>query len=305
MLGGGGMTGTATSSKTGTVSSTSGSATITGTGTTFLTDYKRGDQFEWQWNGTAWVSGTVASVASNTSLTLTANASNTTAVPRSHRSDTRQYSPAVLQLEGTYGYHGGGDGDYIYSLYPSGGNGQPRWMKSSSIEDTSIPTADNDGYAIVTGQHSDTTARNISASGTETTISTGYTIPAYTLQDGNTIRVKFFGDMTTLASTSTITWRVKLGGTTILTSNVQQSGSTNTIDFMGEVAITGTSNTAQVVALNINGKDTSTTAAPTYGVCEIGTGSRDMRIDRALTITADFSDASTMSVKHSSVVLEQ
>jgi hypothetical protein len=178
-------------------------------------------------------------------------------------------------------------------------------MKGSAIADTSLPTADNDGSAIVVGRHTDNTARNITASGTQTTISTGYTIPSYELRDGNTLRIKFFGDMNTLAASTTCVWRVKLGGTTILTSNTQQVGSTNDIDFMGEVAIVGTSDTAQIASMNIVGKDTSTTAAPTYGVVEIGSSSIDMRLDRALTITADFSDASTMSVKHSSVTLEQ
>ena len=157
----------------------------------------------------------------------------------------------------------------------------------------------------MTGRYSDTTQRSISASSSETTVLTGYTVPAYELQGENTIRVRFFGTWQTLASTTTITWRVKLGGTTILTSTAQQSGSTSQIDFSGDLTIVGTSTTAQKVALAVYGKNTGSGAALTYGLIDTGTGSRDMRLDRALTVTAQFSDGSSMDIEHASYILEQ
>lgn len=57
----------------GTVATTSGSTTITGTGTAFNTDFAEGDVIEIDGGDTL----TIASVASATSMTATANASST------------------------------------------------------------------------------------------------------------------------------------------------------------------------------------------------------------------------------------
>jgi hypothetical protein len=61
-------------SRTGTISSSTGSAVVTGTGTLFLTELSVGDRIL-RSDGTTSI-GIIASISSNTSLTLTANASN-------------------------------------------------------------------------------------------------------------------------------------------------------------------------------------------------------------------------------------
>lgn len=62
---------------TGTISLSSGSATVTGSGTYFTTELAVGDRLVLQSASTT-VVGTVSAIASNTSLTLTANAGSTT-----------------------------------------------------------------------------------------------------------------------------------------------------------------------------------------------------------------------------------
>lgn len=282
----------------GTLSVTNGSPNVTGTGTTFLTDFTRGMGIQIS-NGAGFVTYIIASVNSNTSLTLTANYAQPTNGSRSYKGYGIQYAPPVIQLEGNYGMHNSGtikQADYFYGIYASGGNGHLRVLKSSALGTPVTPSADNVGNGIVTSRLVNGSTTSISASAAETNVVTGYTVPAYELRAGTVLRIKFSGDMTTLATTTTITWRVKLGGTTILTSSAVQSGSTATTTFKGEIEIVGTSDTAQRVSMVINGKDTSVTAAPTYGVCNYGTGSRDMRIDRSLVVSAQFSDASSMNM---------
>lgn len=298
---GGGQNTTTVRAVSGTVSVTNGSPTVTGSG--FFSKFKRGEYIGID-NGTGtFVGYVIDTVNSDTSLTLKTNYAQTTNGARAVQGYTNQYRPALIHLEGNYGAHGGagGVGDFTYGIWMSGGNGQPKLIKSSAHGIASMPTADTDGQGILVSRNIKNTTTSISASAAETTVVDGYTIPAYELQDGVMLRVKFSGDMTTLATTSTITWRVKLGGTTILTSSAVQSGSTAATRFKGEVEILGTSNTAQRVSMSVNGKSTAVTAAPTYGVCNYGTGSRDMRADRTLTITAQFSDASSMNVYFNTV----
>lgn len=301
---GGGMTATDTASRTGTVSVTTANATCTGVGTTFLADYRPGDNIQIEQTAGTWTSYTVASLTSDTVLTMT---SNGTAIvgTKAHRSKTRQYAPAVIQLEGIYGNHNAGSTDFLYNIYASGGNGQLRVLKSASRGSTTVPSADNVGYSLLAGRLSTHTVVPFT-SASETTVVTGYTTPAYELQAGNTLKIKFFGSFDALASTSTITWRVKLGGTTILTSTARQVGSANLMHFEGEITIVGTSTTAQKASIHVTGQDTTTvTAGGIYDLINSGTGAVDCRIDRAVTVTAQFSDASTMNFEYSSIYLEQ
>jgi hypothetical protein len=276
----------------GTVSATNGSPTVTGSG--FLTDFRRGQAIDI--NGTIY---SIASIESDTSLTLTSNYGQATNAARPYDGLTAQYAPPTLQLEGAYAYHGSTGtitGDFLYGVYASGGNGHLRVLKSSTRGAAANPTADGQGDGIVTSRVVDNSTTSISASSSETTVVSGYTIPAYELRDGTMFRLKFSGSMTTLATSTTITWRLKLGGNTILTSPAQQSGSTAALEFKGEIEFVGTSDTAQRSSISVMGKNTGTGAALTHGMVHYETGSVDMRIDRALTLTAQFSDGSSMDV---------
>ncbi len=67
----------------GTVSVTNGSATVTGTGTTF-TRFRAGELITINNGGTTWVTYTIQSIASDTSLTLSANYAGTTNATRGY-----------------------------------------------------------------------------------------------------------------------------------------------------------------------------------------------------------------------------
>lgn len=293
---GGGNQSDSTRVLAGTVNVTNGSATVTGTN--FLTDFKRGMGIRINNGGVTVVDYTILSIESDTSLTLSANYSGTTNAARAYDGFTLQYSPPLLSLEGPYAAHGntGGTGDYVYGIYASGGSGHLRVLKSMALGIPDTPTADNEGDGIVTSKVIETSTVSIVASGAETEVISGYISMANELMSGTCLRTDFVGDMNTLAATTTCIWRVKLGGVTILTSNTQQVGSTNDIDFEGSVRIIGTSETTQKVSLKVIGKDTSVSADNTYGVFEYSTSSIDMRLDQELTVTADFSDGSSMNI---------
>jgi hypothetical protein len=275
----------------GNVSVTAASPTVTGSG--FLTNFKRSNSITISDVGGD-LTYTILSVDSNTSLTLTQNYGGTTG-SYAHDGKTLQYKPPVIHLEGAYANHIPARGDYMYGIYASGGNGHLRVMKSAALGVAVTPTADNDGDGIVTSRNISSGATAISSSTTETTMITGYTSPANELLAGTVFRISFGGQIAAIAPTTTIIWRVKLGGTTILTSNTQQVGSTATIDYTGTVTIIGVTSTTQEASISIMGKDTGVTPGPTYGLCGYdGTGTVDMRLDQALTVTAQMGDASSI-----------
>ena len=158
-----------------------------------------------------------------------------------------------------------------------------------------MPTADNQGSALVTNRLLDSTTRSTSGT-TETTIVTGYTIDSYELIGGNKFRIFIKGQFQAANAAHTITFRLKLGGVTILTSTAVQAGSTAVTTFNGQIDITGTGEQSQRVGLSIIGKSTVATAAPTYCVNNYGTSAIDMRQPRALTVTAQFSSAPTTAL---------
>lgn len=298
VYGKGGMDGVDGSNLTGTVSVTNGSPTVTGSGTAFLSEYRRGDNFQYNNTGSTWQTRTVQSVDSDTQITLTTNASHTVSA-KAHRSQGSQWGPGFLRLEGGFSDHHNAAGDYLYTIYPNGPEGQLYVHKGSAIETdaqditAAVPT-EGQGDALVTKKHIDISQTTVSNTTTETTVMTGYTVPALMLGTDKILRITFFGDVVGTAATVGVTWRVKLGGTTILTSNTAQDiESTNVTDFRGTIDVIGTSDQAQFTSIDIKGKQTGAGSAIVYGVNEIGTGSVDCRLDQALTVTAqwDVADA--------------
>ena len=301
--GGGGTSNDVFGATLGNVGVTNASATVTGTG--FNTNFKNGDAIQIFNGGVTYLKYTIANVNSDTSLTLARNFAGTTNASRAHFKATRQYSPAVYGLEGAYGSHGAGthDGDFYYGIYPSGGNGHLRVLKSSSRNAVTMPTADNQGSSLVTGRQVDVADKIIFLSSAETAMVTGYTIPAYELQTGNVIRIKFNGSLTCNATTTTITWRIKLGGTTIYTPTAVQGGSTSAQIISGEIMIAGTSLTTQRVLIDIAGQVTATaTPGRVYTLSGYGTGAIDMRQSRTLSVTAQMSDAASALIVNFSTV---
>ena len=299
---GGGNQLTTTRVLAGTVSVTSASPTVTKAGGAFLSEFKRGQSIQIDDGTATFIKYNILSVDSNTQLTLTANYAQTTNGARAYDGYTEQYSPPLLSLEGPQGNHTSNIGDYVYGIFASGGNGQLRVHKSAVLGIPDIPADDMDGNALVTNRLLDNTTRSTSGT-TESTILTGYTIPANELMDGTMFRIKFKGQFQAAAVGDTVTYRVKLGGTTILTSTAAQAGATTVTTFNGEIDIVGTGIATQRVGLQVTGMGTAATGAKTHGANNYGTSAIDTRLDRTLTVTAQFSNAPTtaMSIYYSTV----
>jgi hypothetical protein len=274
----------------GTVSVTAGSPTVT-TASGFLTNFKRGQAININNGGASNVIYTIASITSDTSLTLTSNYAGTTNAARTYAGLTEQYAPPVIHLEGNYGNHGTSgtiSGDFVYGIYASGGNGQLHVMKSAARGVAVTPTADHTGNGLVTARQVLTNSGLIFGVNTETTMISGYTIPAYELTPGGAFRISFVGSALMDNLVRTLTWKVKLGGTTILTSTAVQVGVVGTVVYRGVIEIYAPTTTTQICSLSITGKDqASLLPGLTYSVSNITTtGTVDMRLDQALTVTA-------------------
>lgn len=301
--GGGGQTTTDRTGLSGTISITSGSTAVTGASTAFLDDYRRGDTIQ-IYNAAASVydAYNIASVESDTALSLEANMVIVTATGVAHKGRERQWSPANIQLAGAYSDHNylaatGTYGDYLYNVYPNGSEGQLHVMKSSTRQDVTAPT-ENSGDALVTKKFVDTTTRSISATTDETDLITGYTVPANMLGAGKILRVKFFGELNSLLATSKITWRVKLGGVTILETNNQETETGNIVHFVGEADIVGVDLESQKSVFKVEGKNNVDTAAWNYAkTIKTASSAVDCRLDQALTVTGQYDDDSDLDME--------
>ena len=295
LYGGGTATSTYTTAFGYTVNYTSGSPTVTGnTGAAFLTDFRRGDLIR-VLTSAGLVNFAVLEVISDTNLKLTQNMTQNNTNKPVYRG-VRQYKPANITLEEAAASHASGNAGVFHSIYLSGGSGQPRIVAGASPGADSVPTDDHQGDGIAVCRNVDTTTRSISSSSTETTVITGYTIKQRTIAAKCIARLTFFGDIDA-TSASTLTWRVKLGATTILTTNAQQIETSVVVDFRGVIEIVGTGEQAQKVSIMLQGKGTSGTDDKAYMTNEIAAATVDMRIDQALTVTAQFSDTSSMNVE--------
>lgn len=295
----------------GQVTVTTGSAVVTKAGGAFLTEFVRGQGIRIADNAgaTSFTIYSILSVDSDTQLTMTSNYTGAggAGLVRDYDGLNAQYSPPMINLEGPYSRHGASGtraADFMYGIFPSGGNGLLRVMKSATRGANPVPTSDASGNSLVTNRRTDTTARACFLSISETTLVTGYTIPAYELRTGNVLRITFGGVFTANAITTGTILRVKLGGTTILTTNNVQAGFAGSVHFRGVIDIVGITDQSQVCNLQIDGKDSTTTGAPqTYSViAHSTTATVDMRLDRTLTVTGEMSDAaSAYSLSYSTV----
>jgi hypothetical protein len=287
LYGGGSMTATARA-LAGTLNVTVGVATLTGAGTAFLTDFKRGQAIIINNGGATNVNYTIASIQSNTALTLTVVYAGTTNAARTYSSFTTQYRPPMINLEGAYANHGAGlVGDFMMGIWASGGGGQLHVKRSAARGVAVTPTADHDGHGLVTARQVLTNSGLIFGVITETTMISGYTINAYELTPGGCFRISFVGSALMTDLVRTLTWKVKLGGTTILTSTAVQVGVVGTVAFRGVIDIYAPTETTQTVSISIVGKDiASLLPGLTYSVNNhVTTGTVDLRIDQALTVT--------------------
>ena len=291
MYGGGGMTATDSANKTGLVASSSGSPTITGSGgAVFLTEYLRGDQFQWQHNGTLWQQGTILSIESQTSLTLTANSTVATSTPRAHRSKTRQYKPARIQLEGNNANHHNEVADHFYEIYPSGPDGQLHVLKSATIGATAGPTANGQGNALVTKKFIDSTANSFTDSTDENVIVEGYTLPGGSLGAGSALRITFAGQFTATTANQFLTFRVKLGGTTLVTG-IGSYPVAGDMNFRGVVDIVGVTTTSQKTSISVLANRDAGFVF-NYSAAGYAASAVDLRASSALTITSEQQGAS-------------
>jgi len=150
----------------------------------------------------------------------------------------------------------------------------------------------------------------VANSTTETGIWPNVTIPANYLQDGRTLRIRFFGKHST-TGTPTLTFRVRLGGvagTLIVASGAITCGSavTNAL-FDGEALMTVRSNGSSGTIMGNGVARVHSATAPTVGSATgapgIGpmtaggqtapaTATVDLTADQSLTISAQWSAAS-------------
>ena len=299
--GGGNGTSTQTATLTGTVSITNGSPVVTGSGTSFHSNFKRGDTISVATNagGTAWAAGgirVVESVDSNTQITCTSNFANTWS-GRDHRGYVEQYKPATIQLEGVYGNHDQSDtADFMHNLYISGGYGHLRKMKSSSEGDLTPPSDDGEGNAI-----SETVAvedGNVAVSGASKVTILTWDAPALGFKDNEILEGHFVGEVTAgSAGVSTVTFRAEVGSS-ILTSNSVVIPNAAVTDFSGVVRIIGTSSQNQKVHISVAGKDTGTSGGANFIIEETGSLTEDMRLDKTVKVTMQVSNDGTVgSVK--------
>jgi hypothetical protein len=308
LFGGGGQAAT-TRVLAGQVVVTTGNAVVTKAGGAFLTEFKRGQciRIADQAAATSFKNYTIASVDSDTQITMTTGytPAGAAAASRDYDGLDPQYSPPMINLEGPMSHHGTGDtaGDFMYGIYASGGGGQLHVMRSAARGVSVTPTADHIGNGLVTTRRVDNATYTVTNSTTETNMVTGYTTPAYELTNGTVFRIKFTGTLDANATTTTVIWRVKLGGTTILTSPTHEIGTAAAGTFSGEIHIVGTGDQAQRVSLHVAGKDNAVlTGGDTFSYRAYGTSAIDMRLDRTITVTAQFGDAlSTISTTFSTV----
>ena len=305
IYGGGGMTDTSTGNLSGTLSVTSGGTTVNGTGTSFFSDLRPGDIIIIDNGAQADAIETIESIQSNTQLTLAAGCGAATNASRTYSSFTRQYSPSILNFQDNYAGKGTSVAEtgYFYGLHMSGNNGQLRVLKGSTFDAASMPTDDYEGWGVRMSKFVENADEAVSGT-TETDIVNGYTIEPWELRDGAVLKINFTGIANMDAASNTITFRVKLGTTTILTSTAVQAGSANDMLLNGEIIIVGTGNAAQRVSISVNGKATAATAAtPTYALGNYGTSSVNMvQTAQALSVTAQLTGATSSLDVHFSTV---
>lgn len=300
---GGGGWGDLTAELDGTVGMVSGTKNVTGSGTAFLTDYEVGGPFRWEVAPGVYNEHRITAISSDTAMTTEANHTLGTTSGRDHWSRDPEYRPARVVLEDNLGDHYLTDdspttaGGWLYSIYPSGHTGQLHVMQSSAREDLDGPTADGDGDPLVTGKYySDDNTSNNGTS--EVDVIDGYTIPANMLTTGKVLRLTFAGDFNATSDTDTLTWKVKLGATTILTTIARQFHVDPQCTFRGTLEIYCSSGSTQESVLHISAAPTSASSTAEYIECKRQASSVDTDEDLELVLTTQASVAADINLQN-------
>jgi len=245
--------------RTGTVSCSTGSTTVTGSGTSFLTELTVGSVIQRNSNGAA--IGTVASITSNTSLTLTANAGSSQ-TNQAYRTASGPPSPVdavtvdngdavTLNISATCASLSIANGNSASSLTISGSNS----LTVSGGISIGAGTGNNDNKTLAVGAGSVTcTTITISAAGSSNrssgvSISTGSVTTSGSITMGDTNDDFRFTDSGVLyiGGTGTMT-----GGTLVTsTGTINYNGTNQTIGAYTYNNLTVSGSGTKTVSSNI------------------------------------------------------
>lgn len=296
LYGGGGYTTALQSDFTGTVSVSAASAIVTGSGTTFTTQYKIDDTIVID-TGATKVKRRVISIASNTSLTTHANYT----APLSgvtHTQPVTQYAPAGIMIESSKGDHANlTQGDYQNFLWFNSAD-RPKFIRSSAVNTTVLPTADTDGLYI-THELNRVSAQTVIASTAVETAAYSVTIPANRLGSRGQLRLKVFGRfLYNNNAANTIRLRVKYGSTTMIDSTalvVSGGVSATRRAFEWETHLTNVNatNSQKAYTRLMGGQDTTAfNSATDIRWSGYGTAAVDSQVDQTLALTVEWGTSS-------------
>lgn len=252
------------SAGTGTISSSG--TTVTGVGTSFTTELSVGDIIIA--DGQRLV---VIAIASNTSLTTKTAA-----------------SPAWSADNFTY-------------INTTTSTQNPDITTSRNEANAPVPTADTDGVYYVMEQFKDTASKTTTSNTSEQSIfTTTPTIAGGRMGASGTLEINAFGTLAAAGATKTLTFRVKLGSTTILTTHAETIAETNAMNWVMKIIIQNTATNAQKTSFQFwpirQNTSNSTAVDP---IIDYETAAVDTTIDQTLDITAQYGTVSSTITKES------
>lgn len=158
------------------------------------------------------------------------------------------------------------------------------------------PTANSDGFGVVLNNFRDFTAAGPSATTNETSIfSTLFRIRGGTISVNRMIRITAQGTLSGANAGKTLTLRVKLGTTTILTTHAEVIADTSTNNWWLDVVICSVNSlSSQTTALKFHCQSPTTSVVD--HILDVETSTVNMGADQDLDITAQWGvAASTLS----------
>jgi hypothetical protein len=169
------------------------------------------------------------------------------------------------------------------------------------------PTADSQGFGVNYNYAQDFTAAGPSASTSEVSLFSSGNAPyirASSLSTNRAIKVVLYGTLSGAGATKTLTIRVKLGVTTILTTHAETIADTTTNNFKMEVIIAANNaENAQYNSLELVCKP-ATDGAAVETIIDYETSSVQTDADQQLDITAQFGTSNgTMTANYKIVEL--
>lgn len=250
----------------GTGTLTSSGTTVTGSGTAFTTQLSIGDII---------VAGSqrrvVANIASNTSLTT-----------------RTAFNPTLSGASFTY-------------VNTTVATPNPNIVTTRYDPVIATPTADTDGKYFVLEEFKDTASKTTTSNTSEQSIfTTTPTIKGGSMGATGTLEVKAFGTFGAAAATKTLTIRVKLGSTTILTTHAETVANTNAQNWDMDIVIQNTATNAQKTSLRFTSTQ-ATSGSAVEVIQDYETATVDTTLDQALDISIQWGTTANTLTKESMI----